>query len=268
MWGGSNSNRRPRLISGNPNRGPFRSLFLQVASLRPSAFMELRRRHIVLITQAAAVCLCVVLFASGWSYLNTREVRMKRAIGLRSVMLAISMYESNHGEFPADINDGNTLLSSWRYRLVPYITATTQRAVWPDKAWDAPENSEWRKRDLNAYCREGDTRCFVFMNHPKDVIDPKTGHPTLLCDRPKELIVLFTAESNIHWMEPADTDLPQSLHTHGSRADFYVAFADNAVWLLRKDTPPSLLLPCLQGRTANHNAREALRPFAIWTDTH
>ncbi len=211
----------------------------------------------------AVILFCSVGLAIACAYLKMTLDRSYRAIQLRTVLLAVSMYESNHGVRPDDVVEGTSVMSSWRYRLTPYVTSTTRYGVRLDKRWDDPENSDWRQRNLDAYCWDGNTNTSVFRIIGSDTAyDPDV--PTLLEKLPNHLIVLVGTSSNTHWMKPGDISPFSLFKDDRTTSQLFVAFAGGDVCLLQRGTSRVVVENCMLKRTASEKNRLALLRYAIW----
>ena len=195
---------------------------------------------------------------------STEQQRSRKAFSLRTIIIGIHNYRDTIGVFPSNaVQDGDPL-SSWRFQLLPFLTSLGPRRPELGQRWNAPANSHWRGIILPDFCWDENTNSSVFMVQPRTGSSRKSNRAASAEVGPAAQLILFTTSSTIHWMEPGDVDLRTALNGKQPNREFFVAFLDEEVLLLRTETPLDLLLMCADPKTASEDHRATLRTYAIW----
>lgn len=162
---------------------------------------------------------------------------------LRQVVLALHQYHDHHGTLPELITrdeDGKPM-HSWRVAVLPYLDANEVYDAYNfSKPWDSDENlavGESAPKYFRCWKCQGpsNTTTNILAVAGPDTCWPAKGAVNLndIKDGPRETIQLISLpETGIHWLQPADysvgDSLPPSRHGDGHP----VAFADGSVGLL------------------------------------
>ncbi len=197
--------------------------------------------------------------------------RMHYSNSMREIGLALSYFEDIYGRLPPAVHRDRAgrPLSSWRFRLVPFLSGLMRRIEY-DMRWDDPANRWLSRYQFLCFCwmpRENDLRTNVMA-----ITGPGTSFDEDRVVRLKELppdtvLAVEIASSGTEWGEPGDLDIghiPESI-TQGVEGDgVHVLFADGEVWLLRADVPLGELRKFFTIEGAKRYQREhVLRPYTI-----
>jgi hypothetical protein len=195
---------------------------------------------------------------------------------LKQISLGIFNHESAMGYLPAaDVLDpSGKPLSSWRFRVVPFLMSTGWRSNFRD-AWNAPSNRIPAQETFDVYCWNRSvptpsTSVFA-VTGPDTVFD---GTHRKLADVPPDLVLLIEVrDSQTHWMQPGDYNVTDLLayrgrigdHLHGVLPDrLHVLFADGINWVLDADAPIADLQPFLTITGAkSHDRDQLLAPHKV-----
>ena len=199
---------------------------------------------------------------------------------LKQIGLALRGYHDTYGCFPpAYIADKNGKpMHSWRVLILPYLdNVGLYRRYRFDEPWDGPHNRKLHSDYMNAFRCPDDSATPRTMTSFVAVVGPGTAWPgsttaklSDFTDGPSQTImVVETANSGIHWMEPKDLELakmPMAInpesgkgisgeHERGASVEFVdgrlqflrrigganVLFADGAARILAADLSTTLL---------------------------
>ncbi|MCE5303391.1 MAG: DUF1559 domain-containing protein [Planctomycetaceae bacterium] len=209
-----------------------------------------------------------VLLVAGLMYWPTlrinREVapRMQCLYNLQQIALAMRQYESVNGSFPpAYVADqqGNPLYS-WRVLLLPYLGYQDLYDRFRlNESWNSPANRPVSDLTLDVFQCPAQSRRQAPTTNYLMVVGPHTiaggGVPRRLAEivdgLANTILVVESADSDIHWAEPSDLPFDQldftinhgehraisSHHAEGANA----AFCDGSARLLKNSISPSLI---------------------------
>ncbi len=178
---------------------------------------------------------------------------------LKQIALALHCYHDTYGYLPpAYIADENGRpMHSWRVLILPYMEHQTLYDQYDfNEPWDGPNNSKLADTPISAFTCPADSKHPSTITSYLAVIGPNTAwpenQPTRFGDftdgSSNTLLLVESANSGIHWMEPRDLHVGQmaptinpaarqgisSLHPGGANA----AVADGSVRFL-----PDTVLP-------------------------
>lgn len=201
--------------------------------------------------------------------------RAQRANNLKQIALAPQNYNDvNRCLPPAVIRDSDGRpTSSWRLRIVPFLEGTNFGLDWR-LPWTNAKSYVWEHMTFPFYTYARDSDCgarwetnVVALSGPGTAFDSDRTCTLSEIDRNAILLVEIKG-SGIHWAEPRDLDVAEIREsiTRGLDGDgMHVAFADGAVWFLRKDVPWEDLKKFFTLEGARQLDRErVLGPYAHW----
>jgi hypothetical protein len=193
----------------------------------------------------------------------------------RQVSSCLSYFDSAYHRLPAAVRrdeDGRPL-SSWRFQLEPFIEGIMIDVDYKER-WDAPIQRWLATEPHWLFCWQTD------LHSPERLqtnILAITGHgtafdgdrPVRLGELPRDTILLIaTANSGTHWMEPGDLDIdhvPESITQGLYGRGVLVLFADMAIWQLRRDVPLDELKKFFTIEGAKqHDRYQVLGPYAVY----
>jgi hypothetical protein len=228
---------------------------------------------------AIAVVVAMVggLVALSWRDANNREMDRQVTFAFKSTLLALDSARIMTKALPAPnkLDDTGKPLSSWRFRITPYLEFEPRFHADLNADWQSPANYRARGRKPASYCflaeeqPDSTTNVFAVVGPCAALDGDRTPTEEKL---PASLIVLMeTADGATHWMQPGDYDVTTLLAAEvlgdvakGARADrVHVAFADAEVWALQSDTPMDRLKPFLTVDAAKSASRGDLREFRL-----
>ncbi len=174
--------------------------------------------------------------------------------------------------------DGKNLYS-WRYRQ--HILRTQRTDILDDvqarlaRSWLSEENKSLREADGPIlYCyADKNTTCVLAVTGTGTVFDSAT-FPNWLALNPHLIVLVESASSEFHWMEPGDFDVTRvselavTLSDVGisseSGEEIHVAFADGEVWRLSMTTPFDSLRKFMTVSAIGDASREVvLGPYRV-----
>lgn len=180
--------------------------------------------------------------------------RAKCQSHLKQIALALHNYHVAHGSLPPPVvhDDQGRPMHSWRALLLPFLDEDLAEQYDLNEPWNGPHNSDLADRMPPVFgCSRhegppGDTD-FVLIVGPGALFENAASAPRLdeVADGTSRTILLVeTADSGIHWLEPRDLELPsmpREIDVPGSirsphRGGANIALADTSVHLLDHDT--------------------------------
>jgi prepilin-type processing-associated H-X9-DG protein len=213
----------------------------------------------------AGLLLFLLFLALALPAVNSTRVNSRRshcANILSEIAKALLQYELVYGKLPAAViadKDGRPM-HSWRVLVLPYLGREDLYKQYRfDEPWNGPNNRKLHSIPMPIYRCPSDGPVSQTITSYVAVVGAGTAWPgststklSDFADGPSQtLLVVETANSGIHWMEPKDLDFAQmplainaksgkgisSKHAGGAN----VAFADGHVEYLRDDQSPELL---------------------------
>ena len=152
---------------------------------------------------------------------------------LKQIGLALRNYHDQYGCFPPAFvaDELGRPMHSWRVLLLPYLDqAPLYKEYRFDEPWDGPNNRKLASTVLSIYCCPSEE---VEKGSPESlytsyvaVVGPETAWPGATSTRIKDfkdgtsncLLIVESAHSGIHWMEPRDLHVLQMSSTINSAA--------------------------------------------------
>ena len=225
----------------------------------PEELIPASKGHKVAVTAAALAIFLVLAWLLLSAVTNPRTFSRQHSCNnnLRTIGLALTQYHDTIGCFPpATINDASGKpMHSWRVLLLPYLD---QKALYDryrfDEPWDGPNNRKLHNEVMKCYCcpADGGSRSSTQTSY----LAVQGGHTIWLGDYTRmadlldgssnTVMLVETANSGIHWMEPRDLradELPMAIHPGQSQgissqhpggahvlfADCHVQFVHNGI---------------------------------------
>jgi hypothetical protein len=192
-------------------------------------------------------------------HVHTPARRTVCANHLRQLGLALAVYHEQYGSFPPahTIDENGRPLHSWRTLILPYLEQGSLYAqLHLDEPWDSPHNVQFHHIVLPLFTcpsNYGEKGAGTNTNYVA-VVGPLTMWPgsrsTSIADikdgQGKTIMLVETADSGIHWMEPRDLHVVQMTGSinaaHGQGMSSYhpgginVVHVDLATGFLSDDT--------------------------------
>lgn len=132
---------------------------------------------------------------------------------LRQIVLAMLLYEKDHGTLPPafTIDTSGKKLHSWRVLLLPYLDQQKLfDQIKKDEPWDSPHNKKFASVDVPTYRCEGDLKAKAGDTHYSVVVGPGlafTGATGTSLDsfpgNDKRLILVGERSEPTCWMDPS-----------------------------------------------------------------
>jgi hypothetical protein len=195
----------------------------------------------------------------------------------QGIMAAIQLYDEHRGHLPRSIyTDGDgRVLGSWRFEVLPEFGWSQWPNVDMKSPWStstnraAASNVPWYCLEMFPTEDELDTRVFA-VTGPGTAFDPPRKYS--LKELPSHLILLIEiAHSHVPWMAPGDLDVtkvPEKITSGVDGEGVMVAFADGAIWHLRRDIPLADLKKFFTIEGAKeYNREQLLRPYVMESTT-
>jgi hypothetical protein len=227
--------------------------------------------------RASGVILLVAAVTLGVMYLvrvSNREMRETLCVNnLRQIGMGLHGFNQSTNHLPRSvyIDKDGWPLSSWRFRLIPFLESCMFEFD-HDGRWDSVGNVCLCESLWSTFClgdKSDDPACLetnvVAVTGQGTPWDEKTI--TLDDLSPDTILAIGIAHSGIHWMEPGDisiNELPKSI-TQGIDGDgVHVLFMDGTVWKLGPNTPLDVLKTfCTIEGAKTHDRNQLLAPYAI-----
>jgi hypothetical protein len=256
----------PHLDMTKESLAPFYSHSRQMAET-PVRFSL---RTLLLSTTAFALIFMGVRI--GWERTQQNMLGSHIRNKLKQIHLGLLNYDSADGSLPpANQTDSRGIAqSSWRFAIPSFMESWSVRRD-RNAAWNAPSNSAVLAISFLPFCWDesssSNLNTSIFA-----VAGPGTAFPllqgTAASDIPPNTIMLVeSAESMTHWMEPGDYDVTELLAATdrlGNTAKgilpdrIHILFADGEVWALSPDMPMTALHPFLTITGAKNADRDEL----------
>lgn len=218
-----------------------------------------RRATVVEFVIVALVILILWTLVTPSTCLRSREAERREQCrrNLLRIVTAMRQYEDDHGSLPPAFlcDEAGKPAHSWRVLLLPYLGyEALYRRYRFDEPWEGPHNRKLADTVVAVYRCPNDegalaanTTSYVVVRGPGTAF-PGSGTTTLVQIRrvdglAETALLVETALSKIHWMQPEDLDLermslrvndftgsPSMRSFHGDFA--YAAFGDRGVRML------------------------------------
>lgn len=205
-----------------------------------------------------AICIFLALGCIWLALLRLKQVAHVDSMchRLRSVFMALEIFQENHCRLPGNFIDNNgSPLTSWRVELLPY-TIGVKHEYNTKSPWEDPENAVYRKMVHSDYCNETIETCIIgAMGWDSSVCDVQE-----LSDLPSSMVILIAVpQTRYHWMEPGDGSISSIVGGEfwSDHDEIAVGFADGVIWILSGSCRRELL-PFLDASVAGSADRESL----------
>lgn len=239
--------------------------------------MRLRFRQFGVRALFAVVLLAAISFALIRLQRLSHERSCEAEVAARFDLLLVALrdYEAFNGGLPAPIvyDAQGQELQSWRLTLVPYLDLPDLPEYDRDAAWDSGGNVRLLPKVVTYYCYAPFSRAILGQDPRNSNVMAVVGKGTPFRSDtaisradldPDTILLIETARSDKHWMEPGDLALAAFERANGtisstlgaSGRGFHVGFADGTVWLLHSNTPLSELRKFLTVADAKEHDRE------------
>jgi hypothetical protein len=227
-------------------------------------------------------CVSILLGAGLWiaRAASARRLHYNHTAHLKHIYFALANYSDVKKQMPPPVlRDafGNEL-SSWRFQIAPFIDCMGYGQDF-SRHWQDPSYRQLASVGIGYFNVDpqnpGMETSFLAVAGAGTAFDESA---TLkLPDLPPGLIlVIATAKTKRHWMEPGDLELNELLQARGTLGQcvrsvdprgVYVLFADGMIWCLSKDTPMNVFDDFLTVKGASAHSRDIdLATYAVTTD--
>jgi hypothetical protein len=233
-----------------------------------------------------AVTTIIAAALGSWVYYGTlreqariRRSGMGRMQGIVHFMYVTPQQNMQQRAFFHDFinpGDGRATLS-WRVIVLNLSDVSPSYR----ETWNSPANREWGKNDDHTYHvkpnahLKGLTQMFALAGASTAFTEygESKGRNFLECE-PDAILLIDCQNDSIHWMQPGDVQLDELLAQEwdfGIGAfepnfpeGFLVAFADGAVWCIRRDVPREAISKFFTVESARlYDRDKILSPYAV-----
>jgi hypothetical protein len=189
-------------------------------------------------------------------------------VNFQILLGALESYSANEHSVPPAVrtDEQGVALSSWRFQLLPYLTAVKHDND-RKRAWNDPINEYWRTSEPQewfAAARPDFSPKAFAITGPGTAFD--SAHIVQMQElEPNLIMIVEVTQPKVHWMEPRDFTLeeqedapwavPLNSRNLGSK-DFLVGFADGEVWRIAHDVPISRIRQLATRSGAKSASRE------------